>query len=96
MKNIIFEWDPIKASINKQKHRITFEEAKTIFYDENAIIIHDPGHSDDEDRFVMLGLSAILRMLIVVHCYRKEEKIIRIISARKATKKELTYYGDSL
>ena len=96
MKNIIFEWDPIKASINKQKHRITFEEAKTIFYDENAIIIHDPGHSDDEDRFVMLGLSAILRMLIVVHCYRKEQKIIRIISARKATKKELTYYGDSL
>lgn len=92
MKEISFEWDTAKASINKTKHGITFEEARTVFYDENAVIISDPEHSDSEDRFIMLGLSVISRLLVVVHCYREEEKNIRIISARKATKKESTQY----
>lgn len=92
MNTITFEWDPAKASTNKKKHGITFEEAKTVFYDENAVIIHDPEHSNNEERFVILGLSTISRILVVIHCYRKKDKIIRIISARKAIKKELVHY----
>ncbi len=97
MNKITFEWDASKASSNKNKHGISFEEARTVFYDENAVIINDPEHSDDEDRFIMLGLSVISRILVVIHCYREEEeKIIRIISARKATKKESTQYRGDL
>lgn len=97
MRAITFEWDANKASQNKKKHGISFEEAKTVFFDENALIIHDPEHSHDEERFVMLGLSEISRMLVVIHCYREKDKIIRIISARKATKKESTqYHGGNL
>ncbi len=92
--SIEFEWDANKASSNKKKHGISFEEAKSVFFDENAIVIHDPEHSEDEERFVILGLSTITRLLVVCHCYRKEESMIRIISARKATKKEsMQYYG---
>jgi len=87
-----FEWDAAKASVNQKKHGISFNEAKTVFYDENAIIIHDPEHSNDEERFVLLGLSVASRMLVVIHCYRKKDKIIRIISARKATKQESMQY----
>lgn len=93
MSNITFEWDATKASINKKKHGVSFDEAKTVFYDEKAKIIHDPGHSDDEERFVILGLSVVTRMLVVIHCYRKKDSVIRIISARKATKKESVQYN---
>src|SRR3989338_6945347 len=92
MKSMTFEWDAAKASVNQKKHGISFNEAKTVFYDENAIIIHDPEHSNDEERFVLLGLSVASRMLVVIHCYRKKDKIIRIISARKATKQESMQY----
>jgi len=92
--DIIFEWDAAKASLNKKKHNISFDEAKTVFFDENAILIHDPEHSDNEERFVILGLSAIARLLVVCHCFRYKDSVIRIISARKATKREsMQYYG---
>ena len=92
--DIRFDWDASKASINKKKHGVSFEEAKSAFLDENALVIHDPEHSDDETRFVLLGLSSKTRLLVVCHCYRKQDTVIRIISARKATKKESTqYYG---
>lgn len=87
MNNLKFEWDNNKASINKQKHGITFEEASTIFSDENAILFDEPEHSEVEERFLMIGISEQTNMLIVSHCYRGENDIIRIISARKATKK---------
>ncbi len=92
--NIAFDWNLAKADLNKKKHKVTFEEAKTVFFDENAIVIHDPEHSDDEERFVILGLSAVARLLIVCHCFRNKESVIRIISARKATRKEsIQYHG---
>lgn len=95
MNDINFEWDSKKASLNKKKHLISFDEAKSAFYDERALIIHDPEHSQDEDRFVLLGRSALTHLLVVCHCYRENSNIIRIISARKATKKETShYYGD--
>lgn len=94
MKAIYFEWDIHKNETNIKKHKISFEEAKTVFYDEHARIIADPEHSQDEDRFIILGFSSALRLLVVCHCYRKEDEIIRIISARKATKNESKYYGD--
>lgn len=97
MSNITFEWDASKASLNKKKHGISFDEAKTVFFDENAKVIHDPEHSDDEERFIILGLSVNVRMLVVIHCYRKNDCIIRIISARKATQKEsMQYHGGQL
>ena len=92
MSNITFEWDASKASLNKKKHGISFDEAKTVFFDEKAKVIHDPEHSDDEERFIILGLSVNVRMLVVIHCYRKNDRIIRLISARKATQKESTQY----
>jgi len=87
-----FEWDDEKAAANVSKHGISFEEAKSVFRDERAKLINDPDHSDDEDRFVLLGLSATLRLLVVCHCYRDEKHVIRIISARKATAKESKSY----
>ena len=97
MSNITFEWDASKASLNKKKHGISFDEAKTVFFDENAKVIHDPEHSDDEERFIILGLSVNVRMLVVIHCYRKNDRIIRLISARKATQKESRqYHGGKL
>jgi len=92
MKDIQFEWDETKNIANQRKHGIAFEEAKTVFYDERARLIADPDHSKNEDRFVLLGLSRTLRLLIVVHLYRKNDEIIRIISARKATKNESKNY----
>ena len=92
MKYIRFEWDSAKNISNQKKHGISFEEAKTVFYDENARLIHDPDHSKDEDRFIILGISLNLRLLVVIHAYRKHDEIIRIISSRKATKKETMYY----
>ncbi len=92
MDTIRFEWDANKDRINRRKHRISFEEAKTVFYDEDAIVIDDPEHSAEEDRFIILGLSEKTNLLIVCHCYREAETVIRIISARKATKTEARQY----
>jgi uncharacterized protein len=87
-----FEWEHKKATANVKKHGITFEEAKSVFYDDYAKLLDDPDHSDEEERFVLLGLSHTLRVLLVCHCYRSEGNIIRIISARKATSKESKDY----
>ena len=89
-----FEWDDNKNELNKAKHGVSFEEASTTFYDENAIVIADPEHSQDEERFVLLGFSAMARMLMVCHCYRGEDDIVRIISARKASKLEAQQYNE--
>ncbi len=78
----VFEWDPVKASSNAKKHGITFEEAQSVFSDEHAKLIDDPDHSEDEERFVLLGMSHSARILVVVHCYRETNHSIRIISAR--------------
>jgi len=86
-------WDESKNRQNIAKHNVSFDEAETVFYDPNAKLISDPDHSDTEDRFVILGLSKMLRMLVVCHCYRENDETIRIITARKATKKEAAYYG---
>lgn len=89
-----FEWDPNKGRANREKHGISFEEAKSVFYDDHARLIDDPDHSGDEDRFIIMGLSGNLKVLTVCHCYRDDE-VIRIISARKATKSEQRHYrGD--
>jgi hypothetical protein len=93
MSELRFEWDPEKAVENEQKHGVSFEEAQSIFADEFATLIDDPDHSSEEDRFVLLGLSAKLRTLVVAHCYRKDGDVIRIISARKATRKERDVYN---
>ncbi len=91
-----FTWDSAKDRDNQIKHGISFDEARTVFLDENAKLINDPDHSDDEDRFVLLGMSAQFRILIVCHCYRDDENEIRLISARKATKTEnKVYKGNS-
>ncbi|WP_308657482.1 BrnT family toxin [uncultured Agathobacter sp.] len=92
MNTIQFEWDDNKAIINRKKHGITFEEAQTVFYDDNAILFDDPDHSEEEDRFLILGISEQAKMLIVSHCYREAGGKIRIISARKATKHEQKQY----
>lgn len=94
MATINFEWDEHKNSINKAKHKISFEEAQTVFYDEKALLIDDPDHSDTEDRFIIIGFSALANLLVVCHCYREPDEIIRIISARKATKNEEKFYSD--
>ncbi|MRD48063.1 BrnT family toxin [Caenimonas koreensis DSM 17982] len=92
MSDLKFEWDPRKAAANAKKHGVGFDEAKSVFSDERAKLIDDPDHSDEEDRFVLLGLSGVLRMLVVCHCYRSEGNVIRIISARKATAGESRLY----
>ncbi len=96
MNEIDFSWNSQKAKINKRKHGISFEEAKTVFYDQNALLINDPDHSHYEERFIILGLSYILRILVVCHYYRKNDKNIRLISARKAAKKEQKQYWEKI
>ncbi|GHU18677.1 hypothetical protein FACS1894163_10960 [Spirochaetia bacterium] len=86
-------WDPDKEKINISKHKVSFDEAKSVFFDPNAKVIHDPDHSIDEERFIILGLSKKLNLLVVCHCYKENEDIIRIITARKATKQEMDQYG---
>jgi len=88
-----FEWDAAKARQNLRKHGVTFDEAQTAFADEDAIIVDDPDHSSTEERFYLLGVSAHLRLLVVVHCYRAEDAVIRLISAWKATSSERAQYG---
>lgn len=92
MESIKFNWDTKKANSNLIKHKISFEEAKTVFDDDNARLILDPEHSQDEERFILLGLSYKLKVLTVVHCYKDSEENIRIISARKSTKNEEKQY----
>lgn len=88
-----FAWDQTKADLNLRKHGVSFEEAVTVFADENGRLKHDPDHSQEEDRFILLGFSVKLRMLIVCHAYRENDEVIRIISARKATSNERKQYG---
>ena len=92
MESISFRWNENKADDNRGKHGISFEEAQTVFEDSNARMIFDPEHSADEDRFILLGISSALRLLVVCHCYREDDSVIRIISARKATPKEQKQY----
>ena len=92
MLDIRFTWDERKSRENKRKHKVSFEEAQTVFLDENAIRFFDPDHSEDEDRFIMLGMSFTLRVLVVCHCYREDDSVIRIISARKADRREQSDY----
>lgn len=92
MDELEFTWDELKAQTNIKKHGVSFDEAKSAFYDENAIVIYDPDHSQQEDRFIILGISDYSRLLIVCHCYRENETIIRIISARKANRSEEKQY----
>lgn len=92
MDQMGFEWDDKKEKTNIKKHGISFGEASTAFYDENAIQFFDPDHSEGEDRFILLGISFKLRVLVVCHCFRKEETVVRIISARKADRDEEKEY----
>ena len=90
---IKFEWDQGKATTNIKKHGVSFEEAQTVFYDEFAIQFFDGDHSSYEERFILLGMSTGARLILVCHCERDEGNTIRIVSARKATKNEATFYG---
>ena len=92
MDGLKFEWDRRKESANRKKHGVSFAEAKTAFFDENARFMADPDHSKEEDRFVLLGLSSQLRLLVVCHCSREDQETIRIISARKASRSERREY----
>ncbi|MCP4339521.1 MAG: BrnT family toxin [Desulfobulbaceae bacterium] len=92
MKKLTFEWDKKKNTRNSRKHGVSFEEAQTVFYDEYAIQFFDPEHSESEDRFLLLGISFTLKTCVVCHCFRQEETIVRIISARKADKDEEHVY----
>lgn len=87
-----FEWDDSKDAQNRRKHGISFEEAQTVFFDEKALLIADPDHSEQEERFILLGLSNALRTLVVCHCYRQEGDVIRLISARRADRQEREQY----
>jgi uncharacterized DUF497 family protein len=92
MDELRFEWDDEKEKLNIRKHGISFDEARTVFYDEKAIQFFDPDRSEDEDRFILLGISFKLRALVVCHCFRKSETVVRIISARKADREEEREY----
>jgi len=92
MSELEFEWDDQKARANERKHGISFQEAQTVFYDENARLLYDSNHSFDEERYILLGISNSLYLLVVCHVYKEDGGIIRIISARKATKQESKQY----
>jgi len=92
MNVLRIEWDENKNRANRHKHGISFEEAETVFADDHALLIADPEHSDNEDRFILLGMSSSLRIMVVWHCYRVQDDVIRIISARKATREEQDGY----
>jgi uncharacterized DUF497 family protein len=95
-KMVKFEWDPIKAAANFKKHGISFAEAATLFFDEDTKVAPDPEHSDREERFLAIGFSTKQRLLLVAHCYRESEEVIRIISARKLTKTERAQFEEGL
>ena len=92
MSQLHFEWDEQKNIKNKRKHGVSFDEAQTVFFDDHAMLIDDPDHSSREERFILLGVSAALRLLVVCHCYRAVDSVVRIISARKATASERETY----
>lgn len=92
MNELRFEWDKRKEKANIKKHGVSFDEARAVFYDENAIQFFDPDHSEDEDRFILLGISFKLRILVVCHCFRESEAVVRIISAMKADSDEENEY----
>ena len=95
MNQLEFEWDKKKDKVNAKKHGVSFDEARTVFFDEQAIQFYDPEHSDEEDRFILLGTSFKLKTLVVCHCFREDETKIRIISARKAdTEEEQVYWSN--
>jgi uncharacterized protein len=97
MQGLTFVWDEEKDRANRRKHRISFAEARTVFYDENAREYSDPDHSENEERFILLGISSRLRVLVVCHCYRESESVIRIISARRAQRsEEETYWSQDI
>ena len=96
MEDVRFEWDEKKNISNQKKHRISFEEAKSVFYDDDARIIDDPDHSEEEERFLVLGLSKKANLLVVCHCYMVSDTVIRIISARKASRTETKDYQNYL
>ena len=96
MDTIQFEWDNNKNATNIKKHKISFEEASTVFYDDRAILFDDPEHSCEEERFLIIGTTMSSKICIVSHCYRDDDEIIRIISARKATKSEQNVYEENL
>ena len=93
MNDLRFEWNEVKNRLNVKSHGVSFEEAQTVFLDDHAIRFYDPDHSQDEDRFIMLGMSFKLRTLVVCHCFRENDVVIRIISARKANRQEAQQYG---
>lgn len=90
---ITFDWDPVKAVSNLKKHGVSFEDAQSVFYDERAVQFYDDPHSSGEERFLLLGMSSGAQLLLVCHCERGRGNVIRIISARKATKHESSFYG---
>lgn len=92
MSALRFEWHDVKAAANAKKHGVSFDEARSAFFDERARLIDDPDHSEGEERFILMGLSSALRLLVVCHCYRSKGNIIRIVSARKATAREAKSY----
>ena len=94
MAELRFEWDPRKAAANLRKHGVSFTEAETVFMDEHGLLLEDPDHSATEDRFLLLGLSAALRLLVVAHTYRAGDTVIRLISARRAEPHERRQYAD--
>ncbi|MBE9012483.1 BrnT family toxin [Pseudanabaenaceae cyanobacterium LEGE 13415] len=96
MDELRFEWDDRKARSNEQKHGISFSEAETVFYDENARLLYDAEHSSDEDRYILLGMSNSLTLLVVCHVYQEDEETIRIFSARRANKSEQQQYQSFL
>jgi uncharacterized DUF497 family protein len=91
-----FDWDERKNKGNRTKHGVWFEEAQSVFSDPHARVFHDPEHSDEEERFLLLGLSSAARLLVVVHCYRESDSVVRIISARKAIQKEIRFYEEGI
>ena len=96
MKKLEFAWDSKKEKLNQSKHGVSFEDAKSVFFDPNARLIDDPDHSEKETRFILLGLSFSLKILVVCHCYKESDGLIRIISARKANKSETIQYRENL
>jgi len=94
MNGLRFEWDGRKNRQNQKKHGVSFEEAQTVFFDENAVEFYDEEHSEWEDRFLLLGMSIRFRILLICLCFREEESVIRIISARKATRNEQEFYPE--
>lgn len=92
MNELRFEWDDEKDTINIRKHSISFDEARTVFFDEQAIQFFDPDHSEEEDRFILLGLSFRLQTLVVCHCFRESDTVVRLFSARKADRDEEREY----